>query len=139
MSQTQSREKADGIKLISQNGLVVRGAPGVLTSSGAAKRLVFIKSHALTPQLQQFLSAGIRRVEVTALIDGMALTFTASITKRGAQHPLHLHPIGEAGKFLAEVYRQHRAGSGRRHNPVPMLILSVTPLLEKTSAGGGEV
>jgi len=137
MSKVQPREKTEGIKLFSHNNLVVRGVPGVLTSSGAAKRLVFIRSRELNPQLHQFLSAGVRRVEVTALIGSVLLTFTASITKRGAQHPLHLHPVGEASRFLAEIYKQHRAASGRKHSPVPVLILNITPLLEKTNVSGG--
>ena len=136
MDKIQTSENPEKPRLISQPGAVSRGIPAVLTSSGAAKRLVFIKSHALAPQLQQFLSAGIRRIEVTALIDNLLLTFVATIVKKGAQHPLHLHPIGEAGKFLAELYRSRLAASGRKHNSVPMLILSLIPLLEKTNAGG---
>jgi hypothetical protein len=114
----------------------VRGVPAVLTSSGEAKRLVLIRSNELSQQLQQFLNVGVRRVEVTALVEGLLLTFKASIVKRGQRHPLHLHPVGEAGRLLAELYRRRRAVSGRRHNPVPMLILNIIPLLEKSDIGG---
>jgi hypothetical protein len=64
------------------------------------------------------------------------LTFKASIVKRGPRLPLHLHPIGEAGKFLTDMYRRHRAATGRKRNSIPLLILSLIPLLEKTSDGG---
>ena len=114
---------------------VARGVPAVLTSSGAADNLVLIKSAELDQQLRQFLNAGIRYVEVTVFVEGFLLTFKASIVKRGPQLPLHLHPIGEAGRFLTELYKRRRAASGRKHNPVPMLILSLTPLLEKSSSG----
>jgi hypothetical protein len=79
-------------------------------------------------------------VEVTAWFDGTTLTFKAAIVRRGPRHPLHLHPLGPAGRFLAELYRRRRAASGRKHNPVPILILSVAPIVELESQkreGGG--
>jgi hypothetical protein len=112
---------------------VVRGVPAVLTSSGAVDNLVLIKSAELDQQLRQFLNAGIRYVEVTVFVEGLLLTFKASIVKRGPRLPLHLHPVGEAGKFLTELYQRRRATTGRKHNPVPLLILNVTPLLEKSN------
>ncbi len=108
----------------------------VITSGGRTERFVFIKSRELAPRLEQFLNVGIRRVEITAYVEGLLLTFEASIVKRGPLQPLYLHPIGEAGRFLTELYRRRRAASGRKHNPVPMLILNVVPLLEKSSGGG---
>jgi hypothetical protein len=111
----------------------VRSIPAVLTSSGD---LVLIKSAELDQQLRQFLNAGVRYVEVTVFVEGLLLTFKASIVKRGPRLPLHLHPIGEAGKFLTELYQRRRAASGRKHNSVPLLILNVTPLLEKSSDSG---
>jgi hypothetical protein len=103
----------------------------VVTSGGRTERFVFIKSRELAPRLEQFLNAGIRHVEITAYVEGLLFTFKASIVRRGPQQPLYLHPIGEAGRFLTELYRRHRAASGRRHNPIPILLLNVTPLLEK--------
>jgi len=97
MVQAKTSENSNKTRQILQLG-VVTGVPAVLTSGGEAKRLVFIRSKELSQQLQQFLNAGARRVEVTALVDGLLLTFEATIVKRGAQ-PLHLHPIGEAGKI----------------------------------------
>jgi len=122
---------------LQQIALAVKAVPAVLTSSGAADNLVLIKSAELDLQLRQFLNAGVRYVEVTAFVEGLLLTFKASIVKRGNRLPLHLHPVGEAGRFLAELYQRRRAASGRKHNPVPLLILNVVPLLEKTSGGGG--
>jgi len=116
---------------------VVKAVPAVLTSSGAADNLVLIKSAELDQQLRQFLNAGVRYVEVAVFVEGLLLTFKASIVKRGGRLPLHLHPVGEAGRFLAELYQRRRAASGRKHSPVPLLILNVVPLLEKTSGGGG--
>ncbi len=128
MTQNQTSINPNENRLILQTGLAVRGVPAVLTSSGEAKRIVLIRSRELSQQLQQFLNAGVRRVEVTAYVEGLLLTFEASIVKRGPNQPLH--PIGEAGKFLTELYRRRRAASGRKHDPVPILLLSVTPLLE---------
>jgi hypothetical protein len=136
MAQVQTSENNNKNQPILQLGVVARGTPAVLTSGGETKRLVFIRSKELSRQLQQFLNAGVRRVEVATLVDGLLLTFEATIVKRGAQ-PLHLHPIGEAGKFLAELYRSRRAASGRKHNSVPLLILNVVPLFEKTGNRGG--
>jgi len=136
MDKIQTSENPEKPRLIFQPGAVARGIPAVLTSSGAAKRLVLIRSKELDKQLGQFLNAGVRRVEAAALIDNLLLTFEATIVKRGTQHPLHLHPVGEAGKFLTELYRSRRAASGRKHNSVPLLILSIIPIFEKTDAGG---
>ncbi|MFZ8808220.1 MAG: hypothetical protein ACO2PN_08965 [Pyrobaculum sp.] len=116
--------------------LAAKAIPAVVTSGGRTKRFVFIKSRELAPRLQQFLNAGVRRVEVAAYIESLLLTFEASIVRRGPQQPLYLHPIGETGRFLTELYKHRRAASGRKHNPLPMLILSVTPLLEKSGGGG---
>jgi len=113
----------------------VSGVPAVLTRSGEADKIVFIKSNELDGQLRQFLAAGIRYTEVMIYIDGFLLTFKASIVKRGPHLPLHLHPIGEAGKFLVEIYQRRRAASGRKHHSVPLLVLKVVPLLEKTDGG----
>ena len=136
MEQVQTSENPEENRPILQLvGVTARGFPAVLTSSGETRRLVLIRSVELNPQLQQFLNAGVRRVEVTALVDGLLLTFKASIVKRGPRHPLHLHPVGEAGRLLTELYRRHRAVSRRKHNPVPMLILNLIPLLEKSSGG----
>jgi hypothetical protein len=136
MSLAQTSEDPEKDRLVVQVGAAVRGVPAVLTSSGEAKRLVLIRSNELSQQLQQFLNAGVRRVEVTALVEGLLLTFKASIVKRGPRHPLHLHPVGEAGRFLTELYRRRRAASGRKHSPVPMLILNLIPILEKSGGGG---
>ncbi|MFZ8841066.1 MAG: hypothetical protein ACO2PM_19545 [Pyrobaculum sp.] len=136
MVQVQTSENKNENQPILHLGVVARGTPAVLTSGGEAKRLVFIRSKELSQQLQQFLNAGARRVEVTVLVDGLLLTFETTIVKRGTQ-PLYLHPIGEAGKFLAELYRSRRAASGRKHNSVPLLILNVVPLFEKTGGRGG--
>jgi len=117
----------------------VRAIPGALTSSGAAKNIVLIKSVELAPTLQRWLQAGVRRVEVTAWVEGTTLTFKAAIVRRGPQHPLHLHPLGPAGQFLAELYRRRRAASGRRHYPLPILLISVVPVVEhevNVKAGG---
>ncbi len=111
--------------------------PAVITSGGRTERFVFIKCSELSPRLEQFLNSGIRRVEITAYVEGLLLTFEATIVRRGLNQPLYLHPLGEAGRFLTELYEQRRAASGRKHNPVPILLLSVTPLLEKSGGGGG--
>jgi len=116
---------------------VAKAIPAVVTSGGKTKRFVFIKSRELAPRLQQFLDAGVRRVEVMANVEGLLLTFEASIVRRGLHQPLYLHPIGEAGRFLTELYMNRRAASGRKHNPIPILLLNVTPLLEKTDVSGG--
>jgi hypothetical protein len=136
MQQNQTSENSDRFKVALQAAPAVRGVPAVLTSSGESDKLVLIKSQELDWQLRRLLDAGIRYTEVTAFVEGFLLTFKASIVRRGARLPLHLHPTGEAGKFLTELYRRRRAASGRKHSPVPMLILSVVPLTEKT--GGVE-
>jgi len=133
MDQTQNPQKSD----LFQTALhtpALKGAPAVLTKSGS--KLVLIKSYELDPQLRQFLDAGIRHAEVTAFVEGYLLTFKASIVKRGPRLPLHLHPVGEAGKFLTDLYRRRLAASGRRRNSMPLLILSLIPLLEKPNADG---
>jgi hypothetical protein len=127
--------KLPGVAL-QQIAPAVRAIPAVLTSSGIANNLVLIKSTELDQQLRQFLSAGVRYVEIAVFIEGILLTFKASIVKRGAQLPLHLHPVGEASKFLAELYQRRRAASGRRRNSIPLLVLNVVPLLEKSDSGG---
>jgi hypothetical protein len=94
----------------------------------------------LAPTLQRWLQAGVRYVEVTAVIDELILNFKAAITRHGPRHPLYLHPLGPAGQFLAEIYRRRRAASGRKHYPVPLLLITVVPLLENSEAntkGGG--
>jgi hypothetical protein len=65
-------------------------------------------------------------------------TVKAAIVRRG-KYPLCLHPLGQAGKFLAELYSRRLAASGRKRNPLPLLILSITPLIEhvKTSLKSG--
>jgi hypothetical protein len=135
MQQTQTPEKTDELKVALQVAPAVRGIPAVLTSSGETGKLVLIKSQELDRQLRQLLDAGIRYTEVTVFVEGFLLTFEASIVRRGSRLPLHLHPMGEAGRFLTELYRRRRAATGRKHSPVPMLILSITPLLEKSSSG----
>jgi hypothetical protein len=130
MQQGQTPEKTGELKVALQIA-PVRGIPAVLTSSGEADKLVLIKSQELDPQLRKLLDAGIRYAEVTAFVEGFLLTFKASIVRRGSRLPLHLHPLGEAGRFLTELYKHRRAATGRKHSPVPMLILSITPLLEK--------
>ena len=93
----------------------------------------------MVPQLEQYLRAGIRHVEATVWVEGITATIKAAIVRRG-KHPLHLHPLGQAGKFLAELYSRRLAASGRKRNPVPLLILSLTPLLEpKASMESGRV
>jgi hypothetical protein len=136
MQPNQTPDNPGQYKATLQVAPAVRGVPAVLTSSGEADGVVLIKSHGLDQQLRQFLDAGIRHTEVTVLVEGYLLTFKASIVKRGAQLPPHLHPVGEAGKFLTELYRRRRAASGRKHNPVPMLVLNLIPILEKNSGGG---
>jgi len=130
MNQTQNPQKSD----LFQTALhtpALKGVPAVLTKSGS--KLVLIKSYELDPQLRQFLDAGIRHTEVTVFVEGFLLTFKASIVKRGPRLPLHLHPVGEAGKFLTDLYRRRLVASSRRRNSMPLLILSLIPLLEKTA------
>jgi hypothetical protein len=135
MNQTQIPEQINMFQGAVQIAPAVKGIPGVLTSSGDAAKLVLIKSYELDRQLRQFLDAGIRYTEVTVFVEGFLLTFKASIVKRGPRLPLHLHPTGEAGKFLTDLHRRRRAASSRKRSSTPLLILSLIPLLEKTSAG----
>jgi hypothetical protein len=132
VAQTKTSENPREIDLRFQPGPAAKAVPAVIISGGKTEKFVLIKSRALAPRLEQFLNAGIRYVEITAYVEGLSLTFEASIIRRGPLQPLHLHPIGEAGRFLTELYRRSRAVSGRRHNPIPILILNMTPLLEKT-------
>jgi hypothetical protein len=136
MAPTEVTEKSKESGLAFHASPAAKVIPAVITSGGAAERFVFIKSRELTPRLEQFLTAGVRRVEIAAYVEGLLLTFEANIVRRGPQQPLCLHPIGEAGRFLTELYRRRRAASGRKHNPVPILIVNVVPLLEKSSGGG---
>jgi hypothetical protein len=117
-----------------------RGTPGVITRSGQRKSIVLIRSDALAPQLQRFLQAGIRRIEALLWIDGVMVTVVAAIVRRGRRLPVQLHPLGTAGQFLADLYNKRRAASGRRRSPVPVLVLSIAPLIEmedqKPAVGG---
>jgi hypothetical protein len=137
MASTEITEKSkEGVPAF-YTSPVAKAIPAVVTSGGAAERFVFIKSKELAPRLEQFLNAGIRRLEVVAYVEGLLLTFEANIVRRGPRQPLYLHPIGEAGRFLTELYKRRRTASGRKHNPIPILILNVTPLFEKTGDRGG--
>ena len=133
MIQTQNPQKNDLFKSALHIAPAVKGAPAVLTKSGS--KLVLIKSYELDQQLRQFLDAGVRYAEVTVFVEGFLLTFRASIVRRGPRLPLHLHPVGEAGKFLTDLYKRRLAASGRKRNSMPLLILSLIPLLEKTNSG----
>jgi len=133
MNQTQNLQKSDLFQNALHAAPAVKGAPAVLTKSG--NKLVLIKSYELDQQLRQFLDAGVRYAEVTVFVEGFLLTFRASIVRRGPRLPLHLHPVGEAGKFLTDLYKRRLAASGRKRNSMPLLILSLIPLLEKTNSG----
>jgi len=113
-----------------------RGIPAVLVNTGLGGRVVMIRSQQLTPQLRAMMAAGIRRAELTLSVDGDIITVVATIVSRGARHPPYLHPIGDGGKYLADVYMKRRAASGRRHSSVPLLILSIMPLIEPPPRGG---
>jgi len=108
----------------------MRAIPGVLTRSGEKKKIMLIRSQELLPLLQQYLTAGIRHVELAIWIDGVLLTVKAAIVRRGTKQPLQLHALGNSGKFLSEVYMRRRMSSGRRHSPVPLLVLNITPIIE---------
>jgi len=95
-----------------------------------------IKSHQLAQQLRAMQAAGIRRVELVLSVEGSVVTVVATLVSRGARHPPYLHPVGDGGKYLAELYMKRRAASGRRHNSVPLLILSIMPLIEAPPRGG---
>jgi hypothetical protein len=95
-----------------------------------------IKSQQLAPQLRAMMAAGIRRVELTLSVEDSVVAVVATIVSRGAQHPPYLHPVGDGGKYLADVYMKRRAASGRRHSSVPLLILSIMPLIEPPPRGG---
>jgi hypothetical protein len=125
-------EKTPGVFFLPSGAPAPRGTPGVLTRSGRRRVIVLVRSDALAPQLERYLQAGIRRVEMTIWIEGLMVTVMAAIIRRG-RYPLHLHPLGQAGKFLAELYNQRLAASGRKRNPLPLLILSITPLIERTT------
>ena len=113
-----------------------RGIPAVLVNTGLGGRTGMIKSTQLAPQLRAMQAAGIRRVELTLSVEGSVVTVVATLVSRGARHPPYLHPIGDGGKYLAELYMKRRAASGRRHSSVPLLILSIMPLIEAPPRGG---
>jgi len=107
-----------------------------MINTGSGGRVVMIKSQQLAPQLRAMLAAGIRRVELTLAIEGSIVDVIATLVSRGPRQPPHLHPIGEGGKYLAELYLKRRAAAGRRHSSVPLLILNVMPVLEAPPRGG---
>jgi len=108
----------------------------VLVNTGLGGRMVMIKSQQIAPQLRAMLAAGIRRVELTLAIEGHIVTVIATLVSRGPRQPLFLHPIGDGGKYLAELYIKRRAASGRRHSSVPLLILNMMPVIEAPPRGG---
>jgi len=133
--QTHSNtERPPEVFLLPSGAPAPRGVPGVLTRSGQRKTIVLIRSDSLAPQLERYLQAGIRHVEVTVWVEGLMAIVKAAIVRRG-KYPVHLHPLDQSGKFLAELYSRRLAASGRKRNPLPLLILSITPLIEhaKTS------
>ena len=117
------------------------GVPGVLTRSGQRKTIILVRSDALAPQLQRYLQAGIRHLEVVLFAEGVTVRSLVAIVRRGRRLPPYLHPLGQGGRFLADLYNKHRATSGRQRSPVPILILSVVPLIERmeTSVKSGGV
>ena len=134
MQSRANTESPPGIFSLPAGVPAPRGTPGVLTRSGLRKTIMLIRSDALAPQLEHYLQAGVRHVEAVLWLEGLMVTVKAAIVRRGKQ-PLHLHPLGQAGRLLAELYARRLAASGRKRNPLPLLILSVTPLIELVKIG----
>jgi hypothetical protein len=102
-----------------------------------------IRAPQLSGQLRALMSAGIRRVALLLSVEGQVLLARGSIVSRGPAQPPFLHPLGEAEKFIAEVYMRRREAMGARRGAVPVLILNLMPLAEengpadKQEIGGG--
>lgn len=90
-----------------------------------------IRAPQLSGQLRALMSAGIRRVALLLAVEGQVLLARSSIVSRGPAQPPFLHPLGEAEKFIAEVYMRRREAMGARRSAVPVLILNLMPLAEK--------
>ncbi|MFP3169413.1 MAG: hypothetical protein RXR01_09915 [Thermoproteus sp.] len=115
------------------SGPLVGAVPAVAVNAGQRGRLIMIRAPMLSSQLNNLMAAGIRRVGLLLLVDGQLLSSRASIVSRGPAQPPWLHLLGEAERFLADIYARRREAMGTKRNAVPVLILSLMPLSEEGS------
>jgi hypothetical protein len=106
------------------------GIPATVRSQD--KTAIAIGGEELSRALALFYSAGIRRVEIDALVDGLKITLTGTIYKKddkrtGRRHYI-MYPLGSSQKFLREKYRAFRGEVPRNlKRPMPILVMSIRP------------
>ena len=117
-------------QMITNLSVVGSGVPATVRSQD--KAAVAISGEELSQMLALLYSAGIRRVEIDALVDGLKITFTGTIYKRndrrsGRTHYI-IYPLGSGQKFLREKYRAFKGEVPRNlKRPMPILVMNIRP------------
>ena len=110
----------------------VVGAGVPATVRAQDKAAVAISGEELSQMLALLYSAGIRRVEIDALMDGLKITFTGTIYKRNDRRLNRtyyiIYPLGSGQKFLREKYRAFKGEITRNlKRPMPILVINIRP------------
>jgi hypothetical protein len=120
--------------LVHQNSanisIVGAGVPAMVRAQD--KAAVAISGEELSQMLALLYSAGIRRVEIDALVDGLKITLTGTIYKRNDRRSGRTHyvvyPLGSGQKFLREKYRAFKGEVPRNlKRPMPILVMNIRP------------